>query len=90
MTKTIKLKFIKSLFPYKKGEIVDFRLEKYSDLVKKYTEEVKTDKKAPKKAEKKTDDKVIEEKEKKSEIEAKWDEDFKKSNKAILKPKKTK
>lgn len=34
---TIRLEFLKSLYPYKKGEIVDIKAKKYTDLVKKHT-----------------------------------------------------
>lgn len=36
----IKIQFTRSLFPYKKWQIVDFKLSKYSDLVRKCSQEV--------------------------------------------------
>lgn len=81
--KTIKLKFVKSLYPYRKWDVVDFRLDKYSDLVKKYTEEV-----SEKKTKEKVDEDSIVKEEKTSKTKEK--EVKKKENKAILSNKNTK
>lgn len=44
----MKIKFLKSLAPYRKGDIVDFAEERYTDFLKKHTEIVEEKPKAKK------------------------------------------